>query len=360
MRWYANIASVGGLLPIVTCGCALDGPRYSTEHLEIQTAFVEPLCGGDLQRMELFVENVQEMLGLTLADRIDVFLWDDFSDLPNCPRGATGCYKRGRHSVYTEFSSLNHELIHAMTAELGRPDHFFNEGIASALSGNALIFKAVEPTASLGKSALDVDRGAAAHFTRWLLDTFGTSRWRMLQASRGREDDFAKIYGVTLADAQAEYFQTAPWVYPPLFQWEAPPLLPASLGWRGEVIFDCASEDTLGQPLGIGVGRTLRVTEAGDYDFWTSADLVTVVRQFDNGVLSMAEAEAGADWDFPVPNQLRPFGRGVAVPGGAIVTLSLEEDQYQLIITDIDRDAERAGVVVFPHLGPVDVIPESP
>ncbi len=182
----------------------------------------------------------------------------------------------------------------------------------------------------------------------------------MLHASRGSEDDFAKIYGVTLADAQVEYFQTAPWVYPPFFQWEAPPLRPAPLGWREEVTFDCTSDDAFGQPLGIGIGRTLRVAEAGYYDFWTTADLITVVRQFDSGVASMTEAEAGAVWDLPVPNQLRPFGRGVAVPGDVIVTLFLEEDQYQLIITDVNRDAERGDIAVFPHLGPIDVAPGTP
>jgi len=49
----------------------------------------------------------------------------------------------------------------------------------------------------------------------------------------------------------------------------------------------------------------------------------------------------------------------VLVPGGTLGVLQLDADEYEVAVVDLDRDLERATVIMVPHLGPLEQVPEE-
>ena len=123
------------LLLAAACGPDLNGATHVTSRMRIHTSFEAGLCTGDLVDLERYVGSVEMLLGVEMDAPVEVYLWDSFLIPEGCGAERTGCYRRGAHAVYATFDSIYHELAHAVTASLGRPDDFFLEGIAAALDG---------------------------------------------------------------------------------------------------------------------------------------------------------------------------------------------------------------------------------
>ncbi|HFE44062.1 MAG TPA: hypothetical protein ENJ18_01025, partial [Nannocystis exedens] len=232
MRFFLSLTFAG-------LSCApqgFDGPTYDTPHLHIETSFDEPLCTGDLTEFEDFVDHVEESLGIEMDAPVRVFLRrdsiiEDYQGCGNPEVGLTGCYRHSIHTVYTDFSSIHHELTHAITASLGRTSPFLREGIAMSMDTGIVLFNisGLEPASSLGLSTDRLRYADAAHFTRWLLETRGATKWREIYARGiagrgGQESDFEHVYGITFAELQAEYLEDAPWIYEPSYRFEVPDL----------------------------------------------------------------------------------------------------------------------------------------
>jgi hypothetical protein len=58
------------------CEPDLSPTSYSTTHLEIETSFQDPLCRGDLDRWDNFLNAVEAQLGVQLEPGLEVYLWD--------------------------------------------------------------------------------------------------------------------------------------------------------------------------------------------------------------------------------------------------------------------------------------------
>jgi len=347
---------------LVSCGLDGDfpGPTYETEHLRILTSFEDPLCRGDLLELEGFIDSVQTTLGIEMSEPVDVYLRDEFSDTRKLECGGRGaCYRASMHSVFTTPSVIHHELTHAITASAGFPSAFLIEGIAMAMDKNVVLFGGVELTSQLSLTTKKVSYIAAGHFTRWLLDTYGAAKWRELYShGSGKTRHFERVYGKKFASLQEEYFESAPWIYPPLYHYEVPWMEENTLGWRENFVFDCSSSDTFGRIGIIVVLRTLEISTPGMYDVWTSADGVSLSRDIDRPIDTIEEAERAAYGDAPISSSLTPIGGIAYVPGGTLRTLELDAGIYTVYVGDIDRDAEQALVTILPHRGGLNHIPE--
>ena len=350
-------------LGLVGCRPDFDGPVYNTANMRIVTEFEEPLCAGNLEDLEGFIGSVEERLGVEMAAPVDVYLWDQFRLSDECrraDRSVSGCYHPLAHTIYATSDSIYHELVHAIVADLGWPRNFWLEGIAYAMDPHLLRFPGTDPNVDINARARGLGRaGSLGHFTRWLLETYGEGPWRELYMSGGSDRDFQRIYGMSFSEARDEYLETAMWYYAPFYRRTLPELPTAEVGWRDEVDFDCSNGDAFGYPEGISIRRVLDLEESGYYDIWTSADGVTLRRRTKTSIASKEEAEEAGESDVPVTTTILPLGKPGIVFGKTWGLLQLDADEYEVAVVDLDRDLERATVIVMPHLGPLEQVPEA-
>ena len=134
----------------------------------MQTDFEEPLCQGELDRIDLHASAIEQRFQVEAPPNIIIRLTDTFP-VSNCPLGLTGCYLSP--DIATMSRSLDHEIVHAITDQLAIPGVFWREGIAEVfgnkpiIPGRARVVDNIENAAS----SRDVDYETAGHFTRWLL-----------------------------------------------------------------------------------------------------------------------------------------------------------------------------------------------
>lgn len=343
------------LLLAAACGPDLNGATHVTSRMRIHTSFEAGLCTGDLVDLERYVGSVEMLLGVEMDAPVEVYLWDSFLIPEGCGAERTGCYRRGAHAVYATFDSIYHELAHAVTASLGRPDDFFLEGIAAALDGKISRFPAIDPAVQLHERSDHRDTYAVeAHFTNWLLDSFGATKWRELYIRGGSERDFLKTIGISFDEARSQYLATSAWIYPPLYLRDIPPLPTNGDGWSDTVEFDCSQEDAFGQPDGISIARALSVLESGYYDFWTSADVLVIRRRAREKIETREGAESATLGDVPIWSPSTPQGGVAFVQGGTLSALHLDVGEYDLSVFDGGWDLDSADVIVVPHRGPIE------
>lgn len=350
-----RIAALGAAVATVGCSPNWD-TQYSTDHLEIETQFSDPLCEGDLQRWEALVVDIEDNLGVSLEPGLGISLWDEL-DWPYgrwCPKWATGCYSRPAHRIYATFSSIEHELVHAVAQSLGLNEPFFDEGVAEALQSAPTRFSASVPSSNLGLKGSELNRTTAAHFVRWLFETYGTEPLRELLASKGDLDAFADAYGQSFAEVEARYFEEAPWSYPPKFFHEVPGVpMVGDRRWQEQVAVDCAGPDAYGRIDGIAIIRTLNIDTRGYYGLWTSADGLWVSRRQRTIVASEADALEQLDGD--VSPDL-----GLSLKGGEVHVLELAPAEYEVWIADFGRDLDEAEIAAWWHQGPIpSALPNS-
>jgi hypothetical protein len=332
----------------VLAGCSPDASaHYSTAHLEIETTFGEPLCQGDLDRWEDFIDVVELELDVQLQPGLNIYLWDVF-DWPIgkwCSRGAVGCYVSSRDTIYSTIEPLDHELVHAIAERLGSKHAFFDEGIAVALEGESTRFGDSRPSDNIGLSSQEVDRTTAGHFVRWLIETGESGNLRKLLSSKSTVS-FGDVFGSSIEDIEQEFFNEAPWSYPPFFTHDVPEL--PSLGnhrWGEDVSLSCDRGDVYGRPEGVAAIRTLTIIDSGSYVVWTDADGVLFSKRQKEIIWD--------DGDF-IDQSMGdvPLGMAHWINGSEVQVVNFAPGEYELWISNYaGEDAAYAQISISPFLG---------
>jgi hypothetical protein len=90
-------------------------------------------------RQEAFHDWVLPQLGISPSQQIQYFKYLDRTHMQQATgRAANGWAAPAEFAVHSIFPWHAHEAVHVLTALLGRPSDFFNEGIAVALSFDPL------------------------------------------------------------------------------------------------------------------------------------------------------------------------------------------------------------------------------
>ena len=335
--------------------------QYETEHLRIATNFNEPLCQGDLDHLELVVSTLEAQLDTKLGRPVDLYLWDDVSDSSASPgwcRNDTGlgCYKNG--VVYSGQLAVDHELVHAVVATIGAPATFWGEGAAEALQSHRTIFNWSAPTANLNLDSPQLSYLTAGHFSRWLLETHGLASYRaLLRAPGSAQKAFESTYGMTIEDAEAQYFDQAPHSYGALISCDHAELpQTGDLRWSESIDIDCDNADVHGGPLGMGAYRVLTILERGHYAFSTSAATGVIARCPDE------DYELPPTINDPAFGDLPPLTGGFArvfAGDGEMTVLDLAPGRYKVAAGFLDHEARTAQLDVSAATGPIPQTPES-
>lgn len=205
----------------LSAGC-VDRPeiQYETDHLRIGTDFEDPVCLGTIEHFEDQVLFVEDRLGLSVDEEIELY-WYDSLPPRACRDGADGCTSRSPRRIDSETELVMHELVHAVAFELGVPDELYSEGLAEALNGQPTVFGPMLPTEMVGQDFDEIDYPSAGHFMRWVLEEQTSSDLRTLlgasSESRGRrhaEDAFEDAFSLSLGGAENRFVAEAPDVFP--------------------------------------------------------------------------------------------------------------------------------------------------
>lgn len=284
-------------LAIVACGPQYP-VEYETEHLLVAKTFDAPVCLGTLRAMELDAARIAEQLSGEKYAPVEVVLGVE-AVTEHCPANSTGCAELGG-PVYTQFSSLGHELVHAFAD--GRTSlSFVEEGLAEALGGGKLNVHWLEVDTmdvSIKEQIVapitgdDAAYNIAGHFVVWLIERWGLEAFLSFRAALPSDASLAKVtssfesvYGVSLETAELDWRATAPLRYRigegtcggPSEHWTD------ERHWTGRLEVDCGAETTFG-PLGDSVA-----VKSG---MWTRV-LVDVLQEGDYQ-LSVTATRAGA------------------------------------------------------------------
>jgi hypothetical protein len=242
--------------------------HYTTEHLEVH-ADIER-CGGDLARWDGFVEHVETYLDVEMPYVVDLYVWTDsgFDGPSLCGIDRSGCFRDSRQSIYSAMVAVEHELVHAVTSDLGNRDAFFREGVAEALSGSTK-FGLYPPMFPADRSR-DVDYRSAGHFVRWLLEANGPAAMVEYLSIAGADlDEFESVY---FTNYQGKFYAEAEASYSRVYEHPAPPLIhDSAISWSSTLSFDCSREDVRQTEEGRVAMREFEVPEAGYYAFFSSA-----------------------------------------------------------------------------------------
>lgn len=249
--------------------------RHATEYIDVallSSSF--PLCAGTLALLDAHVEYVLTELELSLEERIPLYVFDlgsvpirDYCRGSGCAYGTT---------IYTSFSAIPHEIVHAVTASAGRS--WWEEGAASGF-GDAATF--VDPLDGWIENL-----GRSAHLSRWLVERFGGAAYMELYSrtprgvtQEGVEAAVRASLGREFDDVLNEYAATAPYLYPQHWECYRPPDV-VEVPWRDnfleyEVHLDCERTDTFTSDIVIhGLQMTARVpvTIPSDGLYWFVAE----------------------------------------------------------------------------------------
>lgn len=206
--------------------------RYHTRHVDLAPGFTQAVCRGTLEAIDRQVDVVASVLDIDVQARPTVFWFNEHAEGSLADDDESRAWCGGRHgicthstgeAVYSNLAAIPHELVHAAVIPAwGRSDVLFEEGLAHGLDGHHVVLpldSSELPSAIIGGS-----RHGGAHFTRWLLDRFGSAKLRALFEPRSldfatRDDVLAAVedvYGMPLVELEAEYLAMAPTIYPAL------------------------------------------------------------------------------------------------------------------------------------------------
>ena len=226
---------------IISCGRDLPGELAESEHFRYYYRKGDEPCDAVLHRLDRHLELTSEFLGIQVAreKKIEYYKFTDSSDIEKnaCRRAATNTCTDGTKVFSTQWVDYR-ELVHSYTSLLGNPPNIFKDGIAEVL---ACLYMVVPPhylieqdvpieeiidNSEFNKRFFLQDNlittwDVAAAFTRYLLDRFGTERWRNFYAIVPRNADqektsecFLDAFGVFFQDAVDDwrtYLPMAPW-----------------------------------------------------------------------------------------------------------------------------------------------------
>jgi hypothetical protein len=253
----ALIATVVGLTPIaflIGCGGSMSpmspSPQLSPSPEALAKAlplrhdsanFTFHYSAGDSvdpQHEEVWYAWAVAHLGVSSPQKIQYYKYTSTVQMQQITgTAANGWADPPSFSVHTIFAWQGHEVVHVLTAVVGRPSDFFNEGIAVSMQVDP---SASDPTearwngqppdattrAAMAQGRLphvqdmadtqsfrvipDVDGYPwAGSFLQWLVTTYGMTRTLDFFRGGGGRDEplatittrFQQIYGVSLADA---------------------------------------------------------------------------------------------------------------------------------------------------------------
>lgn len=348
---------------IVGAGCSPPQPlpiEYETEHLRIGADVGYPLCEGDLQSFERSIAFIEDDLGLELPQKVELYLWSGESwdargsDECNFKYYVFGCYSYDDLRIHATTYSLEHEITHAIVdnPNLG---WFFGEGIAEAYSGLVLPFGEIAPTANFDIDPESFDARTAAHFARWLREKWGGHKLGQLAVSSGEGmDRFEDIYGMTLAQAEAMYFEDAPSIYTPLNGCGAPEMARREFanGWGSQLELDCSHDDTRANALGLYSRRTLVVKEEGKYSFSTDGAWIGAYRCANGSVEDYAYDKEHRDEDIPPKYAGSPSPATRYFEGGVVHTVDLRPGRYQFSTGIEGHEPGEVAISVWASLSP--------
>ena len=214
--------------------CSDDAPAgFVTEHLIVEPTDSDVVCRGTLDNLEAQLVRVAAALDVEVLAPIEVYygpsaVVEHCTSIPGVHVG--GCTKGfgAEIVVASEFSSLYHEIVHAVRRSNGmRGPSFFEEGIAEVLGAfRPLAFRVTAnaeqiPTAR-GPAALvrspdtyigPDEYGIAAHFMAWLIATQGQETvaafLKDTRLADAADEAFADHFAVSLDDAELDWRATS-------------------------------------------------------------------------------------------------------------------------------------------------------
>lgn len=256
--------------------------RYRTKYVDIAPLSDSPVCAGTLKMMDDHIEYMLDVLGLQLTRRISMFLVHpgeaaegDWCDDWTMNDIVAGCYLPTKDVILTNFGAIPHELIHAITSEIGHS--WWTEGIAYGFSPG------VPDVPDFSSGWSDV-RGDSGHLSRWLVERYGGDTFvELFEHSMPRHADRATVeaavrdvLGSSFTEVLSEYAATSAYVYPDYWSCYVPQGVAESLWigdyWESEVVLDCTQKETFSrddftQKQGMTARIPVTIPRAGPYHF---------------------------------------------------------------------------------------------
>ncbi len=194
----------------------------------------------DPARQEVFHDWAIAQLGVVLGHRIDYYRYLDRAQMKSITgRDTNGWADPDTFAVHSVWPWENHEVVHVFTDQIGTPSHFFNEGIAVALSvdpfdGILVPYWQGKPVHDYARSLLQQNRipplsgivdsdgfrefpsldsyAIAGSFVEFLIDRYGIDKCKQFFAASSRGDSrtvialtFQRVYGQALTEAEQEW-----------------------------------------------------------------------------------------------------------------------------------------------------------
>lgn len=321
----------------LVAGCSdeetpLPSIRYETNEAIIGTAFDEPLCGGDLAHIDERIRYLEETFDARSDSPVEIYLYREKP--PQCT--IFGCFV-GDEYIASQWTALDHELVHAVIENIADPTSFWSEGNAVAHSGRRTQMGTVGIAEQVDLDARSIDYLSAGHFVRWLVEEKGGAGQirRLLQ-----REPFLDVFGATLEQEEMEFLATAPWSYPPIFPCSGPELSGPDGQWNERVDVDCESDDTFSRTgVCAVVLRSFEVLEPGPYELLADGGFVRLMGcQMD--ILENDPGPASGDVPFEYESTLSIFR---AFEPNVVHELQLDAGLYEVTVESCDL--ENAGVV---------------
>lgn len=362
------------LLLALLAGCnELPPIEHETEDLRIGTDFDGPLCAGTLADFQQQVDVVEEVLGLRVTEKLELFLFFDKHELflflddgdwCSDPESIGGCYNRQKQQAYSTFTSARHEIVHAVVhAAVQRDpgDSLFEEGLATDLANRGLGFRSTLPSANLGLWPLEVSSSTAAHFMRFIRTRYTEEQLAdiLIESSQHKSPEHAKqaftrATGDDFDEIEQLYLDTAPEFWAPRDP-VAPPLAPASQdGWQITFDLDCNAIDTQGFHDHMWQRVRINVTTPGTYVFVVTPPATATINRH-----LTEDVPAGQPFpdDPPWPIGFDWFQAPEVIPSDWPTEMQLDVGFYDIEVQVPGVSPTTAVVRLFPKLGSISEVP---
>lgn len=243
------------LLVLLALAAACSEPGSELPPLEFETSHsvigvgpdeAYPLCAADTKHVDAQIDLVASRLETEPTVNLEIYILDHLEGPFHVDRWCggehfLGCYSPGEDRVYSIWSALDHELVHAVARNIEFPSLAWSEGTAEMLAGKRT-FKSDEVVLEpeyLERETLP-NYITVSHFARFLVETRGWARYN--RAIRG--EPLGAVYGETPQELTDDYERTAPYSYPAMTPCPYPPLLQVEDGaWRESFVISCDSQE---------------------------------------------------------------------------------------------------------------------